>query len=294
MAWSAVILVLLSAVIHAGWNLLAHSRRVDGNLFFHLHVIIAVLGILPVLIAEWRGFPFSINVWLLLVLSGIFQAVYFLGLVMGYRQGNFSVVYSIARSLPIVFLAVFDIARGHTLSVAGGLGIFLVMLGCVLAPLESLRKIALSHYWNGTIIWVLVTVFGVTGYSAVDKIAAELVPQSAEMAARYGIWEAIFAIPFLYYIFHAIGEPISIYKKSDLTDWKWALIFAILVYCSYGLMLWSYQISLYASYLAGLRQFSIVIGVIWAVVFFKEPAPILRICSAVIITLGVICLSLAA
>ncbi len=293
MAWLAVILVLLSATIHASWNLLAHSRQVNGNLFFRLHLITGFFGFLPVLIAEWKGIPFSITIWGLLVLSGLFQAIYFLGLTSGYRNGNFSVIYPIARSLPIVILAIFDVIRGHTLSVLGWFGILMVITGCILAPLESLNKITLSTYWNRTTIWILVITFGVTGYTITDKIAAESLPQSAEMAARYGTWEAIFTIPFLYFVFRLIDEPISIYKNSKFADWKWATIFAILVFCSYWLMLWAYQVSPYVSYLAGLRQFSIVIGVVAAVLFFREPAPILRISAAVIITMGVICISQA-
>ncbi|MCI5144124.1 MAG: hypothetical protein D3923_01040 [Candidatus Electrothrix sp. AR3] len=293
MAWLAVILVLLSAAVHASWNLLAHSQQVNGTLFFRLHLFTGLFGILPVLIAEWKGIPFSVTIWKLLVLSGLFQAIYFLGLTGGYRNGNFSVVYPVARSLPIVILAIFDVIRGNTLSVLGWFGIFMVITGCILAPLESFRKITLSTYWNRVSIWVLMIIFGVTGYSVTDKIAAESLPQSAETAARYGIWEAIFTIPFLYFVFRLTDEPILIYKKSKLADWKWVTIFSILIFCSYWLMLWAYQISPYVSYVAGLRQFSIVIGVVLAVLFFREPAPILRISAAVIITIGVICISQA-
>ncbi len=293
MTWLAVLLVLLSATVHASWNLLAHSRRVDGNLFFRLHLTTGLIGVLPALIAEWQGIPFPATIWGMLVLSGLFQAIYFLGLTSGYRSGNFSLVYPVARSLPIVILALFDIFRGHTLSISGWFGIFMVVTGCILAPLESLRKITLSMYWNRTTIWILVITFGVTGYSVTDKMAAELLPQSADMAARYGTWEAIFTIPFLYLVFKLINEPISIYKDSKLADWRWATIFALLVFCSYWLMLWAYQVSSYVSYLAGLRQFSIVIGVVAAVIILREPAPVLRIIAAIIITIGVIFISQA-
>ena len=293
MTWLAVILVLLSATVHASWNLLAHSRQVNGNLFFRLHLITGLIGILPAVLAEWKGIPFSGVIWIFLVISGLFQAIYFLGLTSGYRNGNFSVVYPVGRSLPIVILALFDIMRGHPLSVSGWFGIVMVISGCILAPLESLRKITLSTYWNHTTIWILVITFGVTGYSVSDKFAAELLPQSADMAARYGTWEAIFTIPFLYLVFRLIKEPISIYKNSKPADWRWATIFAVLVFCSYWLMLWAYQVSSYVSYLAGLRQFSIVIGVVAAVFIFREPAPVLRVIAAIIITIGVILISQA-
>jgi uncharacterized membrane protein len=57
-------------------------------------------------------------------------------------------------------------------------------------------------------------------------------------------------------------------------------------------MLWAYQLSAIASYLVGLRQVSIVIGVVLAIWIFHEPALKLRISAACLITAGVICISL--
>ena len=58
-------------------------------------------------------------------------------------------------------------------------------------------------------------------------------------------------------------------------------------------MLWAFQLAPYLSYLSALRQFSLVIGVILAAVVLHEEVPKMRIFSAVIIVLGIICLSLA-
>jgi drug/metabolite transporter (DMT)-like permease len=291
MSLFAIMLVLLSATIHAGWNLLAHSRQVNGNLFFLLHLITAIVGFLPVLIAELTGTSFPLSVWGLLILSGMFQALYFLGLTMGYRYGNFTVVYPVARALPVLFLAVVDISRNRVPSLLGWLGILLVTIGCLLAPLQSLRKITISAYWNRTTVWIIVIMCGTVGYTTVGKVAAELLPSGAGTAARYGVLEATFTLPFLWLFLKWVGEPIN--KLEKLADWKWASIFALLIFCSYWLMLWAYQISPYISYLTALRQFSIVIGVVTASFIFKEPAPILRISAAIMITLGIFCIGQA-
>ncbi|MBW4490620.1 MAG: EamA family transporter [Trichocoleus desertorum ATA4-8-CV12] len=288
MTWLAISLVLTSAVIHATWNLLAHSKKADGLVFLRLSLLTGLVGLLPALFAEYKS-AFPLTVWGLLILTGLFEAVYYLGLTMGYRHGNFSVVYPVARALPILFLSIVDVSRGRTPSLLGWLGILLVVIGCVLAPLQSLRNVKLTDYWNQATVWILVIMFATVGYTTVDKFAAELIPTGAETSARYIIWQSLLTIPFLGIALKCMGEPIS--KQKILMDWKGTTIYASFVFGSYWLMLWAYQLSPYVSYLSALRQFSIVLGVAYATVVFREPSPALRISAAILITLGMLCIS---
>src|SRR5690606_5071820 len=110
---------------------------------------------------------------MLLAITGIFQSLYFFGLSRGYSSGDFTVVYPVARALPVLILALVDVARGHAPSAWGWLGMFLVVAGCLLSPLQSPRAIRLDRYVNATGGWVLVTALAGVGYSVVDKLAAE-------------------------------------------------------------------------------------------------------------------------
>jgi drug/metabolite transporter (DMT)-like permease len=208
---------------------------------------------------------------------------------MGYRYGDFSFVYPVARALPVLFLALWDVGRGHFPSGLGWTGILLIAIGCSLAPLKSLRDIVKLAYWNRATLWILCTVFATLGYTAVDKLAAEILPVGPETAARYGIWQALFTIPFLWLTLKFMDRSLAIEKGS--TAWKSSALAALLIFSSYWLMLWAYQLSAIASYLVGLRQVSIVIGVVLAMWIFREPAPKLRISAACLITAGVICIS---
>ena len=290
MSFFALILVFSSACLHAGWNLLAHRERTSSNLFLRISLVIALFGLAPAIAAEFRSHPFPPQIWLFLLLTGVFQTFYYLGLTMGYRSGDFSVVYPLARSLPILLLAFFDIARGYFPSSLGCLGILLVIAGCVLLPLKSFQEVTKLDYWNNATIWILVTVFATLGYTTVDKLAAEILPEGADMAARYGVWQAIFTIPFLWLILKLMGEPTEFGR--GITSWILPTLSALFVFSSYWLMLWAYQISVYTSYLFGLRQLSIVIGVVLAALIFREPVSRLRIVAATIMTLGIICISL--
>ncbi|MEH2065814.1 MAG: EamA family transporter [Nostoc sp.] len=289
MSWLAIALVLLSAAIHATWNLLAHSQKVNGAMFLRVSLIIGLFGFIPVVMGELRGDGFPLSVWGWALLTGFLQCFYYLGLTMGYRLGNFSVVYPIGRALPILFLALIDVSRGRVLSSLGWLGITLVIIGCMIAPLKSLRDIKLTDYWNQATVWILIIMFSTVAYTTVDKLAAELIPTGAGAAARYSVLQSIFTIPFLWVALKLTGEPID--KQKGLADWKWSTLFALFVFGSYWLMLWAFQLSPYISYLSAIRQFSIVIGVVVATIFFREPSPALRITATVAITLGMICIT---
>ena len=291
MTFLPLLLIGISACMHAGWNLLAHARRADSNLFLRATFISSVVGFLPALVFELQGPHFPLPVFGLLALTGVCQAVYYLGLTMGYRRGDFTVIYPLARALPVLFLAAVDLARGRAPSPLGWVGMILVTAGCALAPLESLRFISLARYRNRAFIWVLVTALGTVGYTAIDKIAAELLPAGPLTAARYEVFEVIATLPFLWLALRFANRSAG--ETSGANGWKWAAVASVFIFGAYWLVLWAYQLSPYASYISALRQFSIVIGVVVAAIFLREPARGLRVGAALVIAAGIICISLS-
>lgn len=280
-----LLLILLSTLLHASWNLLAHARREDTTLFIRANLIVGLVGLGPVLWLEFTGEPFPPAIWPLLLATGFFQAVYFLGLAMGYRAGEFSIVYPVARALPVLALALLDIGRGRPPSLLGWLGIALVTTGCLLAPLSSLRAISRDRYLNWTLFWVLVTAAGTVGYSGVDKVALEMLPTGLLSALRYGVLQWLLTVPFLWLLLRYVARlPLRV---GTLRDWRRAALATLFISSAYTLILWVYQMIPQASYVVALRQFSIVIGVLAAILIFREPAAKLRLTAALIISAGV-------
>jgi len=68
---------------------------------------------------------------------------------------------------------------------------------------------------------------------------------------------------------------------------------SLLIYATYGLVLWAYQLSWQTSYVVALRQFSIVLGVAVGAVVFDEEAQRTRLSGAVVIVVGIAALALA-
>lgn len=284
----ALALVFISTFLHAGWNLIAHSQRRDQAFFLRASLVVGLAGLAPVIWGELVGnAPFPGAVWWLLAATGVFQAFYFLGLTRAYGSGDFTVVYPVARALPVLILVFVDLARGRVPSPLGWLGIILVVLGCFLSPLVSLRNIRWERYVNVTGFWVLVTAMGGVGYSTIDKIAAEQLAPGASTAARYGLMETLITAGYLWLLLRVLPGPPQAITEPAKVRWRKSALTGIIIFVGYWLILWAFQLSTYVSYVVALRQFSIVIGVVAGAILLHEPAPRLRISAAVVIAIGV-------
>ncbi len=280
----AIGLVFTSTILHASWNLLIGSRR-DSYTLLYITTIISVIGIIPTLFIEFSGTPFVAQVWVFAILAGAAMAVYDLGLTKGYQSGNFTVVYPVARALPILIVAIGDVFLGNAPTPLAWLGMIAVLVGCLVMPLESLRKFRLSAYLNRTMIWILVTALGTVGYTLIDHSAAVFIEPGPLTAARYGIYEFAFSTIFFRLILY-FTQPANA-TKIGCPRWRKIALGAMAMFGAYWLILWSYQISPQASYVVALRQFSIVLGVVIGSFLFHEPARGLRISASIAIAVGI-------
>lgn len=274
--------------MHAGWNLLAREQR-GRDIFLPLLLIVSGVGLLPALIAEWQGDPILPIVWPYILITAVFQALYYFGLFKGYRSGDFTVVYPVARSLPVLVLALVDLIRGNTPSLVGGLGMGLIMVGCVLAPLESWRGFSLARYWNKTMVWIGVTATGMIGYTLVDRAAAALIRPGLDTALRYGLWESIATAGAYFVLLKLMKQPAI--QIEGRAVWQRVTLAGVFMFGAYSLVLWAYQMPMPVSYIVALRQFSIVLGVVAGAILFHEPAPRWRISMSLLIVVGVILIS---
>lgn len=284
MTFLSVGLVLLSSGMHAGWNLIVRAQR-EKDAFLRMSIVIVLAGILPSIAAELFGAPVISVTWGYILLAGVSMAVYYLGLTLGYAGGDFTVVYPLARALPVLLVAVADIVRGRAPSPFGWAGLVLVSVGCMLTPLDSLRELRLAQYWNRTTAWALVAAAGGVGYSIADSVAAAALAPGPSPVARYLVYETLLSIVVFWPLMKALNLPTGL--NGGWVAWKWPTVAACFMFVGYSLILWAFQVNAHASYVVAMRQFSIVVGVVVAAVLFREPAPGLRIVAALVITLGI-------
>ena len=172
----AIGLILVSACLHADWNLL--SKNADPTAAFYLIAnAFGCLLLCPVLALYHSALPaLPVDVWLILFSAGFFQAVYCTSLASAYRTGDLSIVYLLVRSSPVIVvtIAVFLLGRGEQISGLSIAGIALIAAGGFLLPMRHMGDIRLKNYLNKSSI----AACGTAGYSIVDDQALRLLRES--------------------------------------------------------------------------------------------------------------------
>jgi drug/metabolite transporter (DMT)-like permease len=131
----AFVLVLISATTHALWNFLVKRSGASGPVFIWLFTLPSVVALAP--IAIWmivsEHVVFSTSAMLFLAGSALIHTIYFILLSRGYRIGDLSVVYPIARGTgPLLAGAIAIIALKETPSIGAIIGALCITGGAVL------------------------------------------------------------------------------------------------------------------------------------------------------------------
>lgn len=173
----AIVLVLVAAVLHAGWNVLLKTSEDPLWTAVRLQAIGSAI-LVPIGISAWlaNGQPAipADAIWLA-VGSGGLEAVYFVCLSSAYRRGDLSLVYPLARgSAPLLAVLVGLTLLGERLEplALAGVGCLLVGILLVSRPWRALRAAGAEH--RGAIGFALATGASIAAYSAIDRIGVRL------------------------------------------------------------------------------------------------------------------------
>lgn len=173
----ALALVLAAGSFHATWNLLAKraSSGVSGPAFVWLCTALSTLIFAPVAAIVLSENPHVGTLGLLFMFgTGILHTGYFLSLQEGYRVGDLSMIYPLARGTgPLLAsaaaIALFDERPGPL----GAAGILLIVSGVFLLawePDSGSRGSAKKKKWLGMAFGLLTGVF-IASYTLWDKYA---------------------------------------------------------------------------------------------------------------------------
>ena len=286
------VLILASCFTHASWNLLArHSRQ---ELFFFRRMLIMVLPMAAAAIGVAALFPhsFPLTAWLCVIGSGILSGLYFRFLALAYGSADFTVVYPVARALPVIMVAGIDTLRGRFPSGAGWLAMLMVVGGCVLAPQRSYRRFDWRHYGSRSIMWIVLTACAIVGFTMLDKLAAETVraglPSAVIYCGLFHIFSCLTYVPL-----HAVFDRrLTPREGAGELGWAGPIAAGVLGLVSYTLVLWAFQMSTQTGYLVAFRQFSIVIGVVVAFRAYREPGLAVRLPATLGIVAGLVLIAL--
>ncbi len=276
----AIVLLIVSAVTHAGWNLLSKQRKPSAS-FFLVSNVVGIVALFPFLIIYKINLSdFPSEVWALLVITGFFMAVYFSSLAGAYRSGDMSIAYPLVRSSPIIVVTVVTLILGRTdqVGVQCILGIVLVVGGCFLIPMQRFSDIRLKNYLNATCMLALVAAFGTAGYSMVDNEALRQLRNAlgdrlntVSITLTYASLEALSSSLWLAIFVGVRRTGRSSFRQVIRTGKSIAILTGIGIYGTYALVLISMAFVKNVSYVVAFRQLSIPLGVCFGILILREP-----------------------
>jgi drug/metabolite transporter (DMT)-like permease len=286
----ALLLIIMSALMHASWNYLTKGRG-DQITFLWATGIVGSVTLLPLLL--WvvaDGHPWSGRVWLGFVVGAVIRATYFLTLGAAYSRGDLSLVYPVARGIAPVLVPVMATAiLGERLSAGGALGVVVVALGVYIVHLPAFTApglvAPLTHLRAAPTRWAAVTGVLTTTYSLVDKWN---VSAGAPPFAYAYFTIPVAALLLTPVILHRPGRSLAVCREGG---WRIPAV-ALLMISAYLLVLVALQ-STQVSYVAAARELGIVFGTILGSVVLHEGATPQRVAGAAFIVAGVAMLSVA-
>lgn len=288
MSVAAIILVVLSALLHASWNIIGKSNKGSVPAFFFMSAFCCALLLSPYLL--WFYFQagdaaFTAEFWGLLLISGLFQIVYLLALGFAYQKADVGLIYPIARALPVLLVGSLSFWMGQMLSPLQWAGFALITLGCLFVPLQRFRQLSFNRYLNTGILWAAVAALGTAGYSIIDKMALSILsdqlalPILSDQLTPPILSDQLIAIFYLGGQFWATALPLAVYfilkgQYQQFTEaWrikKQACIAGLMMGLTYALVLNAMLLTDNVSLVVALRQISIVFGLLMGLYWLKE------------------------
>ena len=272
-----IVVVLVAALCHAGWNAVAKSMP-DKQAA--MAIINGAGAAVAAVLVCFVPLP-NAEVWPYLIASAVLHLLYSALLGVTYRLGDFSQVYPLARGLaPLLVAMVAPVVAAERLN-----GIQLVALGLMCGGLGGLvfagglpTRAGVSGIAAAGLTGVLIA-----SYTVVDGLGV----RASGDPLGYTAWLLLLFGPVL---------PLLLWRRRALQPrLRWPvlarLVLAGLVaVLGYGLVLWA-QSHASLALVAALRETSVVFGAVIGAIVFSEPFGRARTASAALITGGIVLLN---
>lgn len=278
----ALVLLFLSATMHALWNFLLKSAE-EKYIAMGWQVILS--GIFSFFILFYSGLPPK-EMWLLAIISMLLEAIYFILLCIAYTDHDFSLVYPIARGAAPALLVLWSaLFLREQLTVGGYIGLAMITGGIILIGATTLLQNQGKKPHLRGILTALSVALVISIYTFIDGTAVKNGP-----ALPYGI-SMFVMVPFVTtpYLMNRYG--IAPFKRVWENYRGYLLMGGVLGLVAYMLALFAYTIAP-LSYSGAIREVSAVIGAFLGWRFLKEEMGGIRLVGSVIVFAGVMVIAM--
>jgi drug/metabolite transporter (DMT)-like permease len=279
---SALILLFLSASMHAMWNFLLKSAD-EKYIAMGWQVILS--GIFALGFLFFTGLP-PRSMWGFAVISMTLEAIYFILLCIAYNNHDFSLVYPIARGAAPALLVLWSAIFLHEqLKVGGYIGIALITGGIMVIGATTLIQSNGEKPHLRGILTALLVALVISIYTFIDGTAVKNGP-----ALPYGLFMFVM-VPFVTtpYLTRKYGWS----HFADMWNKKrgYLLLGGALGLVAYMLALFAYTFAP-LSYSGAIREVSAVIGAFLGWRFLKEEMGGVRVLGSAIVFVGVMVIAI--
>ena len=277
MTLTAFVLIFFSVFLHAAWNTISKSVK-PSMAFYLIMTVTATLIWLPFLIfGKWNPFDMPPRFWLLILFSSVGEVFYMLGLAHAYSKSDISLVYPVARALPVLMVPAVTLLLGlgsKTPAWNAYLGMLVITIGCLVMPLKKFSDFSLKPYCNAVIGFIVLAAVGTTTYTIIDSISVGMVQ---EQMGRKNILD-IFSLMFFVEGGLSLGELLVVaFDRKERRLLKTLLfrslspeLAGICSSCAYALVLLAMGYVSNVSYLQAFRQMSLPVGFFAGLLILKE------------------------
>lgn len=273
--------MLVAAVLHAGWNLLAKRAR-DPFAFLWIAMALALVWLGPLALLRH---PESLALALVPCgISAVVHGLYFTTLGEAYRQGELSTVYPIARGLGVglaPLLAIVVSAEWPSLQASVGIAVIVLAIFSLARPVPGVLRTQSSTRgaWLAIATGPLIAIYSVVDHHGVE--AADPIPYLA--ASNLGAL--------------ILSAPLAWRRREALvSEWRTsrgALFAAATVsLTAYLLVLYAFRLAPTA-YVVATRETSIVVATIFGRVWLGEGVTRARALAVAAIVVGAVIIALS-
>ena len=291
MPLSALVLVLLAAVLHASWNIVAKRAGGDQRFTLITSLFTSVLWLPAGLWFGWHEVPlWGWLEWGVVSASAIVHLLYFNTLLAGYRAADLTVVYPLARgSAPLLTAAAAVVLLGESLNLLGAAGVLAVCGGVFLiaggpALWRHAHDPVQRQRTHAGVRWGLITGAMIACYSVIDGYAIKVLaigPVIFDYACN--VLRVPLQLPTLLRCRPALLEALR-------AQWKHALVVATLGPLAYILVLYALTLAP-LSHVAPAREISMLVAALLGGRLLGEADRGLRLLGAACMAAGVMALA---
>lgn len=269
---SVALLVLLSALMHAGWNF---AVKASADRFLDYTGLAVAGAAVAAVLLPWLPLPAAAS-WPWLLTTTFIHLGYYLLLMRAYQHADLSLAYPLMRGSAPVLVALAAPLAGDTLTPGLLLGIALVAAGIALPVGIGIRRGGVSRSALG---YGFATGAVIALYTLIDGIGVRL----SGHAGAYTLW--------LFFLNAWLVLGVALWRRGRgafahlRRRWLFSLLGSALTMGSYGIVLWAMTVASIPA-VAALRETSVIFAAIFGAWLLKERMGGWRIAGAMLVACG--------